>query len=235
MMDFAQRLAGIQEQIDAACVRSGRDPSEVQLVAVSKTYPPEAVDEAAHCGCVVFGESRIPEAQQKIPVCRSALTWHFIGHLQRNKVRPAVLLFSRIHSVDSLRLLERVESCAEEEGRQVSVCLQVNVSGESSKFGLHPDDVPEVLEKAASLRYTLVDGLMTMAPFVEDPEDARPHFRRLREWRDVWVSQTGWPLDVLSMGMSHDYVVAVEEGATLVRVGTALFGDRPKPVAGDVE
>ena len=233
MSGFAQRLAGILGQIEAACARSGRDPSAVQLVAVSKTHPPEAVDEAARCGCTVFGESRVPEAQQKIPVCSSGVSWHFIGHLQRNKVAPVVSLFSRIHSVDSLRLLERVESCAAEAGRQVSVCLQVNVSGESSKFGLDPSEVPGVLAQAASLRYTLVDGLMTMAPFVEDPEGARPHFRRLRTLRDAWVAQTGWPLDVLSMGMSHDFEVAVEEGATLVRVGTALFGKRPKPVAGD--
>ncbi len=226
---MAERLAAIQERIAAACARSGRGPDAVELVAVSKTYPPEDVDSLARLGCRIFGESRVQEAAQKIPACASGLEWHGIGHLQRNKVPLAIALFSRLHGVDSLRLLERLETCAAEAGRSIQVCLEVNVSGEASKYGFAPDAVPAVLDYVPSLRYVQVDGLMTIAPFTADPEDSRRHFCRLRELRDAWVGACGWPLEVLSMGMSHDLAVAIEEGATMVRVGTALFGPRPKP------
>lgn len=229
MNDIAQAWDQVQERIAAACARSARNPEDVALLAVSKKHPPAAIDEAARCGCRLFGESRVQEAMEKMDACTGGISWHFIGHLQRNKVRPVVARFDRIHSVDSLRLLERIESCAAEEGRQVAVCLEVNVSGESSKYGFAPEEVPAVLAYAPELRYAIVDGVMTMAPFTEDPADARPHFRRLRECRDAWVAQTGWALDVLSMGMSRDFEIAIEEGATMVRVGTALFGTRPKP------
>lgn len=224
-----ERLAAVEQRIASACERCGRDPSTVTLVAVSKTYPPEDVDALARLGCRVFGESRIQEAAQKIPACSGGLEWHGIGHLQRNKVPVAVELFSRLHGIDSLRLLERVESCAAEAGRTVQACLEVNVSGESSKYGFAPDAVPAVLAILPQLRYVHIDGLMTIAPFSSDPEDSRVHFRKLRELRDAWVAACGWPLDVLSMGMSDDMEVAIEEGATMVRVGTALFGPRPKP------
>ncbi len=228
-MTMEDRLLATQQRIDAAFTRSGRDPALVTLVAVSKTYPPEAVDTLARLGCRVFGESRVQEAAQKIPLCSSGLEWHGIGHLQRNKAAVAVELFSRLHSIDSLRLLQRVESCAATAGRKVQACLEVNVSGESSKYGFTPEEVPAILQKLPQLDYVQVDGLMTIAPFARDPEDSRVHFRKLRELRDRWVSDTGWPLDVLSMGMSNDMEVAIEEGATMVRVGTALFGPRPKP------
>ena len=228
-MTMEDRLLATQQRIDAACTRSGRDPALVTLVAVSKTYPPEAVDTLARLGCRVFGESRVQEAAQKIPLCSSGLEWHGIGHLQRNKAAVAVELFSRLHSIDSLRLLQRVESCAATAGRKVHACLEVNVSGESSKYGFAPEEVPAILQKLPQLDYVQVDGLMTIAPFARDPEDSRVHFRKLRELRDRWVSDTGWPLDVLSMGMSNDMEIAIEEGATMVRVGTALFGPRPKP------
>ncbi len=224
-----QRLERIKDRIEAACIRSGRDSSSLLLVAVSKTYPPEAVDMLARLGCRVFGESRVQEAAQKIPLCASGLDWHGIGHLQRNKAAMAVALFSRLHSIDTVRLLEKVESCAASAGRNVHACLEVNVSGESSKYGFAPDEVPGVLEVLPRLRYVQVDGLMTIAPFAQDPEDSRVHFRRLRELRDKWVREVGWPLKELSMGMSGDMEVAIEEGATMVRVGTALFGPRPKP------
>lgn len=224
-----ERFENIQTRIAEACARCERDPAEVLLVAVSKMHPPESVDALAQLGCSVFGESRIQEALQKIPMCRSGLTWHGIGHLQRNKAAAAVELFSRLHSIDSVRLLERVESCAAAAGRHIQAFLEINVSGESSKYGFAPEEVPEVLTILPSLRYVQIDGLMTIAPFSEDPEDSRGHFRRLRELRDRWVSQTGWPLDELSMGMSNDLEVAIEEGATMVRVGSALFGPRPKP------
>lgn len=224
-----ERLAVVEERIADACARSGRDPSGVTLVAVSKTYPPEDIDSLARLGCRVFGESRIQEAAQKVPVCSSGLEWHGIGHLQRNKVPMAVALFSRLHGIDSLRLLERVESCAADAGRRLQACLEVNVSGESSKYGFAPEEVPAVLAFLPQLRYVHIDGLMTIAPFEPDPEDSRGHFRKLRELRDAWVAAHGWPLDVLSMGMSHDMEIAIEEGATMVRVGSALFGPRPKP------
>lgn len=227
-LTLQDRLTAVEQRIAAACARSERDPSSVALVAVSKTYPPEDVDSLARLGCKVFGESRIQEAAQKIPVCSSGLEWHGIGHLQRNKVPVAVELFSRLHGIDSLRLLERVESCAAETGRTIQACLEVNVSGESSKYGFTPEEVPAVLAFLPKLRYVNIDGLMTIAPFTPDPEDSREHFRRLRMLRDTWAAASGWPLDVLSMGMSHDMEVAIEEGATMVRVGTALFGPRPK-------
>lgn len=227
---MAERLASVEEQISRACARAGRDRGDVLLVAVSKTYPPEAVDALARLGCKEFGESRVQEAAQKIPACSSGLAWHGIGHLQRNKVAPAVTLFTRLHGVDSVRLLERIEHCAAEAGHSVQACLEVNVSGESSKYGFAPAEVPAVLEEVLPrLRYVQVDGLMTIAPFSTDPEGARPYFRRLRTLRDAWSSASGWPLDVLSMGMSHDVEVAIEEGATMVRVGSALFGPRAKP------
>jgi PLP dependent protein len=228
MMSIAERLAEVQEQIRAACERSQRAPDSVDLVAVSKTYPPDDVDALARLGCRIFGESRVQEAAQKIPMCTSGLEWHGIGHLQRNKVTQAVALFVRLHGVDSARLLERIEYCAAEAGRRIKVCLEVNVSGESSKFGFKPEEVPPVLDSLEQLRYVEVDGLMTIAPYHEDPEKSREHFRRLRMLRNEWVGASGWPLDVLSMGMSHDMMVAIEEGATMVRVGTALFGPRVK-------
>ncbi len=228
-LEMEMRYRTIQQRIEAACARSGRDPAAVTLVAVSKTYPREHVDALAQLGCRVFGESRIQEAAQKIPLCTSGLAWHGIGHLQRNKAAVAVELFSRLHSIDSLRLLERVEACAADAGQKIQACLEVNVSGESSKYGFAPEEVPAVLEFLPQLRYVHIDGLMTIAPFVADPEDSRTHFRRLRELRDAWVADSGWPLDELSMGMSNDLEVAIEEGATMIRVGTALFGPRPKP------
>ncbi len=223
------RYSAIQQRIESACARSGRDPGAVTLVAVSKTYPPEYVDALAQLGCRVFGESRIQESAQKIPLCTSGLEWHGIGHLQRNKATIAVELFSRLHSIDSLRLLERVEACAAAAGQHIQACLEVNVSGEASKYGFAPEEVPAVLAFLPQLRYVHVDGVMTIAPFVADPEDSRVYFHRLRELRDTWVADSGWPLDELSMGMSNDLDVAIEEGATMVRVGTALFGPRPKP------
>lgn len=228
-MGIEERWHVVQEQIAVACRACGRDPASVQLVAVSKTYPPEAVDALARLGCRIFGESRVQEAQQKIPVCSSGLEWHGIGHLQRNKVAQAVALFSRLHGVDSLPLLEKIEACAAEAGRRIRVCLEVNVSGESSKFGFAPEAMPATLAVLPRLQYAVVDGLMTIPPFREDPEESRLHFRRLRTLRDAWAGDTGYVLEELSMGMSHDMAIAIEEGATIVRVGTALFGARPKP------
>ncbi len=222
-----ERLASVRERMAAACDRAGRHPDEVRLVAVSKTYPPDMVEAAVRGGCDCFGESRVYEALPKIEVCPGHLEWHFVGHLQRNKVQQVVPAFALIHAVDSLRLLERVETVADAVGKRAAICLEVNVSGESSKFGLAPADVPTVLEAANAMPHVDVQGLMTMAPFSPEAESARPVFRRLRECRDRWAAQSGFALETLSMGMTNDFEVAIEEGATLVRVGTGIFGRRP--------
>lgn len=209
-----------------ACARAGRDAASVRLVAVSKTHPPEAVRDAAACGLTVFGESRVQEARAKIPMCPAGLSWHMVGHLQSNKVAAAVELFDVIHSVDSLKLLETIDRACGAAGRSLDVLLEVNVSGESVKFGFAPDAVPAVLEAANRLMHVKIAGLMTLPPISEDVERTRPHFRKLRELRDGWCVSSGLELGELSMGMSHDFDVAAEEGATLVRVGTAIFGER---------
>lgn len=223
---FQERLDAVNLRIAAACRRARRDPVEVRLIAVSKTHGPDSIREAAGCGLRVFGENKVQEAKAKIPLCAGNLSWHMVGHLQRNKVRDAVQMFEMIHSIDSLRLLEAVDEACGDAGRNMPVLLEVNVSGESSKFGMAPEAVPETLEAANRLARVNIAGLMTMPPFTEDPEKARPHFRRLRDLRDQWRAATGVALEDLSMGMTHDFEVAIEEGATWIRVGTALFGER---------
>jgi len=223
---FGERLAGVRRRVEDACARSGRVPDEVTLVAVAKKFGPDHVREAADNGIGVIGENRVQEAREKIPLCPGDLQWHMIGHLQRNKVRPAVGLFHMIESVDSTRLLESIDAACGDEGKTLPLCLEVNVSGERSKFGCPPDEVPEMLGKASGLMNVDVVGLMTMPPFTKEAEDSRQFFRRLRELRDEWQERTGVELRELSMGMSQDFGVAVEEGATLIRLGTALFGSR---------
>ncbi len=210
----------------AACARAGRTADSVRLIAVSKTHGPDAVAALAACGQRVFGENKVQEARAKIPLAPSGLLWHLIGHLQSNKAFAAVELFDVIHSVDSIKLLQVLNRAGDELGRTVRVLLEVNVSGESSKFGLKPEEVPPALEAANALPRLDVLGLMTMAPLAPEAEKARPFFRRLRTLRDQWSAATGTPLPELSMGMSHDFEVAIEEGATWIRVGTALFGTR---------
>lgn len=223
---FQDRLDAVRVRIAAACGRAGRDPATVRMVVVAKTHGPERVRVAAECGVTVFGENKVQEAKAKIPLCPGNLSWHMVGHLQRNKVKDAVPLFDMIHSVDSVRLLETIDRMSEEAGKIMPVLVEVNVSGESSKFGLAPEGVPEVLETSNKLAHVNVVGLMTMPPFTEDPAKARPHFRQLRELRDRWRAQTGMNLDELSMGMTNDFEIAIEEGATWIRIGTALFGER---------
>jgi len=229
MSAMAERIAAVQERLTRAMDRAGRKPGEVELMAVSKNHGPDAVREAAACGLSLFGENRVQEAAAKIPECPGHLRWHLIGHLQRNKVKAAVELFETIHSVDSWRLLETLERACDETGRRLNILLEVNVSGESVKFGFDPANVPDVLRRSPELPHLDIVGLMTMPPLTEDPEGARPHFRALRMCRDRWQDETGMPLPTLSMGMSHDLEVAVEEGSHIVRVGTAIFGPRPKP------
>ncbi len=224
--EIAERRTRVLQRIEDACRRCGREPGEVRLLAVSKTRPPEQVAEAAEAGQTVFGENRIQEAAVKIPMCPGHLAWHLVGHLQGNKVKSAVQLFSMIHSIDSAKRLRQVNAACGEAGRVLPVCLQVNVSGESSKFGMEPEALIPTLKEAVEWTHIDVCGLMTIPPLTEDPERARAFFRALRELRDRARDATGFPLPDLSMGMSHDLEIAVEEGATWVRVGTDIFGPR---------
>ena len=221
-------LVEVQQRIAAACARAGRKPDEVEIIGVTKTFGPEVVTEAWQAGLRKLGENRPQEAAAKIPLCPSGPEWHLIGHLQRNKVRLALEHFAVIHAVDSLRLLEQIDRVADEAGCQPRILLEVNVSGEASKFGLKPDEVAAVVEKTMQARAVTLVGLMTMAPFFPDAQQTRPVFARLRELRDRLQRDLGVGLPHLSMGMSNDYEVAVEEGATWVRLGTVLFGHRPK-------
>jgi pyridoxal phosphate enzyme (YggS family) len=228
MSTIADRLTGIRARIERAARSAGRDPSSIQLVAVSKTFPLAAVREAYSAGQRVFGENRIQEALEKIEASSDlAIQWHLLGHVQSNKARK-VAVFATVESVDSVDLLKKIDAAAVEAGRSPQLLIQVDLAGETTKFGVPPADVPRLFEAAATCRAAQLAGLMTLPPAPEIPEDARPWFRRLRELRDGWIA-SGVPapmLRELSMGMSGDFEVAVEEGATLVRVGTAIFGER---------
>ena len=229
MRDFDEILGEVRGKIAAACARAGRNPDEVEIVAVTKTHGAEVVDEAWRAGLCLVGENKVQEAAWKKPASVSGPQWHLIGHLQSNKVRKALELFDFFHSVDTAALADRMNAIAQDMGASPHVLLEVNVSGEKSKSGMKPEDVePTVRHILAACPRLTVEGLMTMAPFSENPEDARPYFRRLRELRDVTEKALGVALPRLSMGMSGDYEVAVEEGATWVRLGTVLFGERPK-------
>ncbi|HEY5910371.1 MAG TPA: YggS family pyridoxal phosphate-dependent enzyme [Verrucomicrobiae bacterium] len=227
-MDLAENLQNIQERIAAACARAGRNPTSVLLVAVTKTQPPEVVNEAARLGLSLFGESKVQEGKAKIPLCSGRLHWHMIGHLQTNKCRDAVELFEMIQSVDSLRLAEEISRRAEQAAKTLPIFLEVNIVGEASKFGYKPEQLLMDFERLNALPRLEIHGLMTIPPWTPLPDKARPVFRKLRELKEQCEKLLGAPLPHLSMGMSHDFEVAVEEGATMVRIGTALFGERPK-------
>ena len=229
MSNFQERLKAVRKRIAAACSRANRNPDEVSILAASKTRGPDEIKEAADAGLTIFGENRVQEAHPKTSLCPGYIEWHMIGHLQRNKVKDAVQLFSMIHSVDSWKLLETINSASESAGKTMSVCLEINVSGEGSKFGLAPKEAPEILEKSNTLRNIDIVGLMTMPPFTENTEDTRLFFRRLRELRDEWRSSTNFSLNELSAGMSNDFEIAIEEGSTCIRLGSILFGKRTKP------
>ena len=225
-MELSEGLREVQERIAQACRRGGREASEVTLVAVTKGQPPEVVRAAASLGLDLFGENKVQEAKGKIALCPARLRWHMIGHLQTNKARDAVHFFEMIQSIDSLRLAEEVNRCAEKAGRTMPVLIEVNVAGEASKFGYRPETLLAEFERLNGLRRLEIHGLMTMAPWTPDPEKVRPVFRQLRELKGECEARLGAPLEHLSMGMSSDFEVAIEEGATIVRVGTAIFGDR---------
>jgi hypothetical protein len=223
-MSIRDNLEAVEARIATACEKAGRKRGEVKLVAVSKTKPAEAVLEAAEAGQIVFGENRIQEAQAKIPLCPGNLQWHLIGHLQSNKARIAASgIFRMIHSVDSEKLLRALDEYA---ALPLPVLIQVNVSGEGSKEGCAPEEAAALIEAANQCAKVEVHGLMTIPPFTSDPEKARIHFSNLRKLRDRLQQETGTPLPELSMGMSHDVEIAIEEGSTFVRVGSDIFGSR---------
>jgi hypothetical protein len=243
MDDLESRLARVRERIASAARRAGRDPDTVTLVAVTKTVPAEVVAAAYALGLADFGENRVEEAQDKIPevarlLAAAPITWHMIGHIQSRKARDVVASFDRVHSVDSLKLAGRLSRFADEAGRTLPVLLEVNISGEASKYGFAlggwPDDRGQVeaffgaIEEIQTLPALRLEGLMTMAPLASDPEAARPTFRRLRALHKALAKRfpsVAWAH--LSMGMTDDFEVAIEEGATLVRIGRAIFGERP--------
>jgi PLP dependent protein len=230
---IADRVAAVRERIARAAARAGRKAGDVTLVAVAKTHPPERVREAFAAGLRDFGENKVQEAEAKVAaladLAQAGARWHMVGHLQANKARKAVTLFDCIHSVDDTALARRLEKAAAEQGRRLRVLVQVDVAGEDGKFGLEEARLFPALESMRGLKSVRVEGLMGFPPYEQDPERVRPHFRRLRELRDAALARDLLLGGELSMGMSHDLEVAVEEGATLVRVGTALFGERPAP------
>ena len=229
MQPLFEILESVNARIDAACKRAGRDAKEVKLIAVTKTHGADTVREAHAEGLRLIGENKVQEAMFKKPECPSSLEWHLIGHLQTNKVRHALMTFDYFHSIDSVKLLDKIEQVAEEMGLKPKVLLEVNVAGEKSKTGMKIEDVPVVLEHAMMHCPRIdIQGFMTMAPFSPKAEDARPYFRRLKELQVSMRKASGLFLGELSMGMSGDFEVAIEEGATFIRLGTVLFGERPK-------
>jgi pyridoxal phosphate enzyme (YggS family) len=226
MSQIAENLEFIRQRIAAAAERNGRSAKEVKLVAVSKTYPPEVIREAIEAGQQCFGENRVQDALPKIDALPPDLEWHLIGHLQTNKVRKVIGRFALFHGVDNTALALQMNRIAEEFGVTASILLEVNVSGEESKFGFSPGALPGALEELLPLPHLRVEGLMTMAPYYENPESARPVFEGLRKLRDALSAASGHPLKELSMGMSGDFEQGIEEGATIVRIGSAIFGKR---------
>ncbi len=223
--DIRERIEAVRRRIATAAARSGREASAVTLVAVTKTMAVEAIRVAVAAGATVLGENRVQEARDKIAALGGGVEWHLIGHLQTNKAKLAASLFDRVHALDSIRLADDLERHAAEAGRRLRCLVQVNVGGEAQKNGAPEEEVRPLLEAAARLPHLSVDGLMAIPPFLPDPEDVRPFFRRLRALRDALVVE-GFALPDLSIGMTHDFEVAIEEGATLVRIGTAIFGPR---------
>ena len=222
----ANNLARVKQCLAQAAIRSGREAGAVQLLVVSKTWPAERVAEVVSAGHLAFGENRVQEAEEKVPQLPEHLEWHLIGHLQRNKVRKALPLFDVIHSIDSLKLARYTSNIAGELSKKPRVYLQVDLAGEESKNGYDPDKLRAEMEDLAALENVSIMGLMCIPPMASKPEDARPWFVKLRELRDELEQRSGQPLPGLSMGMSGDYEVAIEEGSTVVRVGSAIFGSR---------
>jgi len=232
LMSIAENFVAVRERLAAAALRAGRNPEEIVLMGVSKTFPAEVVSEAYAAGIRVFGENRVQEFGGKFELLRNLpdAEWHLIGHLQSNKANKAAELFHAVDSIDSLRLAERLNSAAAAVSKKLKILIEINIGGEAAKSGLPPDspDLEQILKVAPRLEHLEICGLMTIPPFAEDPEDTRPYFRKLRGLRDELRTRKlpGVALEVLSMGMSHDFEIAIEEGSTCVRVGTGIFGTR---------
>lgn len=229
--EFATRANGVRAEIAAACARCGRDPASVELLAVTKTHPVWAADYAARFGLTGVGENRVQEGAEKRAQCTAPLRWELIGHLQSNKAKLAATHFDRVQSVDSEKLLRRLDQAAGELGRELAILLQINAGHDPAKFGAEPDDAPALLDAALACPHLRVDGLMTIAPLSDDPAVAERTFANLRTIRDDLATRTRHALPVLSMGMSGDMSAAIAAGSTQVRVGTALFGQREYPTA----
>jgi hypothetical protein len=234
-MSIAENIAQMRERIAAAALRAGRNPDEITLMAVSKTFPVERIREAYAAGLRVFGENRVQEFAGKADALRELpdAEWHLIGHLQTNKTAKATELFDAVDSVDSARMAEKLNASAQSAGKPLSVLIEINVGGEQAKSGAAPnsDELEQILQGAPRWTNLTIQGLMTVPPYTEDPEGSRPYFRQLRRIRDSIAARSLPKIGtaVLSMGMSHDFEVAIEEGATCVRVGTAIFGERTRP------
>jgi pyridoxal phosphate enzyme (YggS family) len=227
-MSIAENLKSVRDRIAAAAKRAGRDPSSVTLVVVTKTVEPDRIREAVAAGATVFGENRVQEAKEKIEKLGRIVSWHLIGRLQTNKAKYAVKLFDLIHSVDGRELAKEIDKQAAKIGKVQDVLIEVSIAGEAAKAGVGIGDAPDLIRETAKLRNIRIQGLMTMPPYSENPEDSRPYFMRLRDLADAIIKEDipRVSLQELSMGMSGDFEVAVEEGATMVRVGTAIFGER---------
>jgi pyridoxal phosphate enzyme (YggS family) len=225
--DIRENIEKVRDQINQTAIECGRDPAAVTLLAVSKTFGAEVIDLAAGAGQKAFGENRVQEAEGKIPLVKTpGIEWHLIGHLQSNKARRAVQLFDVIQTIDSEKLARVLDRNASEEGKRMPVFVEVNVGEEAQKSGVRPDELPQLLEAVASLDHLELHGLMAIPPWSDDPEMSRPYFRRLAGLLDEVNRNLAKPVTQLSMGMSHDFKVAIQEGSTLVRVGTAIFGKR---------
>lgn len=225
---IAENLEQVKSVIAQVAIKSGRTADGIELVAVTKTHPAEVVREAVEAGQLLFGESKVQEARAKIPELPSHVRWHFIGHLQKNKVRHALPLFELIHGVDSLELAQAIDRVAQEDGVYPRVLLEINVAGEGSKFGFQPGRLREQMNALLQLPRLQFEGLMCVPPLAEEPEASRKYFAQLRELRDALQKEFDVELPQLSMGMTQDYGIAIEEGATIVRVGTAIFGERKR-------
>jgi PLP dependent protein len=233
-MSIAANISSIKQCLTDAAIRAGRNPDEITLMAVTKTQPPQRIREAHDAGIRVFGENRVQEFAAKVESLQDlqAAEWHMIGHLQTNKAAKTAELFRAVDSVDSLKLAEKLDAAARTLNRKLNVLIEINVGGEAAKSGVAPDSqaLEELLQSTSRFETLAIRGLMTVPPFTDDPEGARPYFRKLRELRDTIAARKlpGIAMDELSMGMSHDFEVAIEEGSTCVRIGTAIFGERAK-------
>ena len=228
LMGVAENLARVRGQITQAAAKAGRSINDIELVAITKTHPAEKVREVVDAGQTLFGESRVQEARAKITELPSNLRWHFVGHLQKNKIRHALPLFELFHGVDSLALAQEMNRIAADEGGHPCVLLEVNVAGEGSKFGFKAQSLRGEMESLLALPRLSIEGLMCIPPLADEPEASRTFFVQLRKLRDSLENEFDVKFPHLSMGMTQDFRIAVEEGATLVRVGTAIFGERPK-------